>query len=64
MNSTRVNGHVQWRVSVTDERAAQAELLRLVLADEHVQVIEFGREKEELESVFVGLMHKESSHVS
>jgi ABC-2 type transport system ATP-binding protein len=64
MNSTRVNGHVQWRVSVTDERAAQAELLRLVLADEHVQVIEFGREKEELESVFVELMHKESSHVS
>ena len=63
VRSTRVNGHVQWRVSVTDERAAQTELLRLVLADEHVQVIEFGRVKEDLENVFVELMHKESNHV-
>jgi ABC-2 type transport system ATP-binding protein len=60
VQSTRVNGHVLWRVSVTDERAAQAQLLRLVLADEQIEVSEFGREKVELESVFVELMREEA----
>ena len=63
VRSTRVNGHVQWRVSVTDAPAAQRQLLRLVLADPQIEVIEFGREKEELESVFIELMHKETSDV-
>jgi ABC-2 type transport system ATP-binding protein len=62
VRSTRVNGHVQWRVSVTDEQAAQAQLLRLTLADEQIQVIEFGREKEELENVFIELVRKETNH--
>jgi ABC-2 type transport system ATP-binding protein len=62
VQSTRVNGHVQWHVSVTDEQTAQAHLLRLILADDHVQVIEFGREKQELENVFIDLVHKETSH--
>jgi len=48
---------------VTDAPAAQRQLLRLVLADPQIEVIEFGREKEELESVFIELMHKETSDV-
>jgi hypothetical protein len=62
LQNTRVNAHAQWRVAVSDEQAAQAQLLRLVLADERVQVVEFGREKQELENVFIDLVHKEASH--
>ncbi len=51
---------MQWRVSVMDEQAARAQLLRLVLADEQIEVAQFGREKVELESVFVELMQEEA----
>lgn len=50
------NGDQRWHVSVTDEQAAEAGLLRLVLADEHVQVIEFGRKKLALEEVFLRMV--------
>ena len=63
VRSARTNGHVQWRVSVTDERAAQAQLLRLVLADDAVDVLAFGREERELENVFVELVQREGKHV-
>lgn len=50
------NGDQRWHVSVTDEQAAEAGLLRLVLADEHVQVVEFGRKKLALEEVFLRMV--------
>ena len=50
------DGHVDWQVTVTDENAAEDQLLRLVLADEHIRVVEFGRKKYELEEVFLGLV--------
>jgi ABC-2 type transport system ATP-binding protein len=56
LSSRRVNGHTRWRVSVSDEAAATSQLLRLVLSDERVDVVEFGREQQDLENVFVQLV--------
>jgi ABC-2 type transport system ATP-binding protein len=50
------NTHTDWQVTVTDEAAAEEQLLRLVLADPQVKVLEFGRKKYELEEVFLGLV--------
>ncbi|HMQ32008.1 MAG TPA: ABC transporter ATP-binding protein [Chloroflexaceae bacterium] len=58
---TRRDGLSTWHVGVRDERAAEAELLRHVLADGEVTVTEFGRRRYELEDVFVALV-KEGSH--
>jgi ABC-2 type transport system ATP-binding protein len=46
----------QWLVRVTDEEAAEAQLLRMVLADDDLVVTEFGRKKYELEEIFMGLI--------
>lgn len=56
MQTIANNGHTKWQVSVTDQEAAEAQLLRLVLADEQVTVAEFGRKKHDLEEVFVNLV--------
>jgi len=45
-----------WQVSVSDENAAEAELLRLILADERVKVTAFDRKKLNLEEVFMNLV--------
>jgi ABC-2 type transport system ATP-binding protein len=49
------NDHTTWQVAVTDEAAAEAQLLRLVQSDGAVTVTEFGRKKADLEEVFLGL---------
>lgn len=46
-----------WLVSVTDEQAGEAQLLRLVLSDEHATVTEFGRKKYDLEEVFMNIVN-------
>ena len=45
-----------WQVSVNDDEAAEAQLMRLVSSDEHVTVSEFGRKEMDLEEVFMGLV--------
>ena len=50
------NGAIDWRVTVTDEAAAEAQLLRLALADPAVSVSEFGRVKYDLEEVFLKIV--------
>ena len=50
------NGATEWRVDVTDERAAEAQLLRLVLADGRASVVSFGRRQQNLEQVFVAMV--------
>ena len=56
--TTSVNdeGHAQWQVSVTDEDAAESELLRLVLVDEQLKVMDWGRKKFQLEEIFLNLV--------
>jgi ABC-2 type transport system ATP-binding protein len=51
-----VNGHVAWSVCVTDEAAAESQLLRMVQADPEVTVTEFGRQKYDLEEVFLNIV--------
>jgi len=50
------NGTSVWQVSVSDEAAAEKDLLRYVLADPAVTVAEFSRKKYELEEVFMEIV--------
>lgn len=50
-----------WQVDVNDENKADRDLLRLVLADPDLQVIEYQRKKYELEEVFLDIV-KGGSH--
>lgn len=51
-----LSGDQKWHISVTDEQAAETGLLRLVLADEQLRVVEFGRKKLALEEVFLRMV--------
>lgn len=53
---TRHNGASLWQVSVSDEATAETTLLRHVLADQQVTVIEFSRKKYELEEIFMEIV--------
>jgi len=53
---TQQNGTSVWQVSVSDEGAAEKDLLRTVLADPGVTVAEFSRKKYELEEVFMNIV--------
>lgn len=50
------NGKASWSIGVSDEAAAKASLLRLVLADGRANVLEFGQKKYELEEVFLKIV--------
>jgi ABC-2 type transport system ATP-binding protein len=50
------NGFVTWQVSISDEQAAEAHLLRQVLADESLTVVEFSRKRYQLEEVFMDIV--------
>ncbi len=50
------DGYARWLVSVTDEDAAESELLRLVLVDEQLKVMDWGRKKYELEEIFLSMV--------
>ena len=54
-----LNGSLEWRVKVTDETVARQELLRLVLSAPNVTVSEFGRQKYQLEEVFLNIVEGE-----
>jgi len=47
------NGSAAWNVSVTDREAAEAQLLRLLLADQQMTVTEFLRRQHGLEEIFM-----------
>jgi ABC-2 type transport system ATP-binding protein len=51
------NGCVSWEIGVSDDQAAEAHLLRHVLADEALTVVEFTRKKLELEEVFLNMVN-------
>jgi ABC-2 type transport system ATP-binding protein len=51
-----VNGHVAWSVNVTDGSAAESQLLRIILDNPAVTVAEFGRQKYDLEEVFLNIV--------
>ncbi len=51
-----MDGVVNLRVGVADERRAERDLLRAVLADDTTEVVRFGATRSELEDVFVELV--------
>ncbi len=53
---TTSQGRTNWQVLVTDETAAKSELLKILVCDEDVCVVEFGRKKYELEDVFLKIV--------
>ena len=53
------NGASRWQVSVTDEMAAEDQLLRLLLEDRQLTVLEFGRKKYDLEEIFMNIVGEE-----
>jgi ABC-2 type transport system ATP-binding protein len=56
------NGATSMLVKVTDERIAEAELLRLVLSDSKTVVTEFGRKKHNLEEIFLDIVSGDKSN--
>ena len=50
------NGHATLQVSATDEHAAETRLLPMLVADGGIIVTEFGRQKQDLEQVFLTLL--------
>jgi ABC-type uncharacterized transport system ATPase subunit len=54
--ATRHNGTSRWQVSVDDATAAEARLLRYVLDDPALTVIDFNRKQYELEEVFMEIV--------
>jgi ABC-2 type transport system ATP-binding protein len=60
--STETNdGLTSWQVSVSDDEAAEDEMLRLILQDRSVRVKSFGRKTYNLEEVFLNLVGEENS---
>jgi ABC-2 type transport system ATP-binding protein len=51
-----VNGYVSWNIRVTDEAAAENNLVRLVLAEPGATVLEFERQKYNLEDIFLKIV--------
>ena len=61
VNVTSRDGIENWQVNVTDERAAESHLLRMILESKDLIVASFGRKKYELEEIFLGLV-EEGTH--
>jgi ABC-2 type transport system ATP-binding protein len=61
INAVAQNGSIKLTVSVTDEKAAESELLRSVVGTDHIVVTSFGRRRFNLEDVFLQLVkaHRE-----
>jgi ABC-2 type transport system ATP-binding protein len=58
------DGATALQVTVTDEGAAEAQLLRLVLADAGITVTEFGRKKHNLEEIFLDIVEGDKANVN
>ena len=56
------NGTTSLQVKVTDEKAAESDLLRLVLSDSRISVTEFGRKKHNLEEAFLEIVSGDKSN--
>jgi ABC-2 type transport system ATP-binding protein len=50
------NGISHLGVSVTSEEAAESQILRILLADESIKITEFGRQKFDLEEIFLNII--------
>jgi ABC-2 type transport system ATP-binding protein len=62
VEATTRNGFESWQVGVTDEQAAQENLLRQILADKSLTVVEFSRKTHQLEEVFMDIVEGGGNH--
>jgi ABC-2 type transport system ATP-binding protein len=60
INTKMEEGQLIWEIGVTDADWAEFQLLRLVLKDQRVKVVQFGRKTYELEDIFINLVAGES----
>ena len=60
-SAARQNGATTWQVGVSDEAAAEAHLLRHILADEEIVVTEFNRKRYDLEEVFMDIVQGDNN---
>lgn len=51
-----INGYITWNIRVTDEAAAENNLVRLVLSEPGATVLEFERQKYNLEDIFLKIV--------
>lgn len=61
LSSEANHGLTTWQVSVTDDDAAEDQLLLLVLEDRNLRVKQFGRKTHNLEEVFLNLVGEEAA---
>lgn len=54
------NGHSRWSITINDEQRARRDLLRVILLDEAVEILAYGRRQFELEEVFMNLVGEDS----
>ena len=54
-------GQTHWVVNVTDDAIAKKQLLRIVLADDSVNVLDYGLKQYELEEIFMKLVEDDSN---
>jgi hypothetical protein len=54
--SAAEDGQTSWQVCVSDEDAAEDQLLRLILEDRELRVKRFGRKTYNLEEVFMSII--------
>jgi ABC-2 type transport system ATP-binding protein len=55
-----MNGFSRYEVAVTDEGAAEDELLEAIMACGHIKVKEFGPKRYDLEEIFINIMGEEN----
>jgi ABC-2 type transport system ATP-binding protein len=56
LESSQRDGFIQWQIAVSNERAAENGLFRLLAQDEQVAVVSYGRKTFELEEIFMQLV--------
>ena len=61
LNVESNNGVVNWQVNVSNEDAAEDQMLRLILEDRNVSVKSFGRKTYNLEEVFLSMVGEDIS---
>lgn len=61
IQTSRVNSHVNWQVTVSDEAVAETQLLPNVLSGGDITVLEYGRKKVDLEDIFLSLIEGENN---
>lgn len=56
----QMNGTTHWHVSTSDSQEADKYLLRIILEDSNIQVLEYGKQSYELEDVFMRLVEEKN----